>query len=125
MKKLFALLLCLVMIVPALALAETEITLWTYPIGSWSKSDVVDEIVANFNAVYPDIKVEYLDYTNGDDRVTTSIEAGTMQYVNEETHTWTCTGMLIYVFKSLGLFSRTSTGRATRIPRSGASSRSC
>ena len=57
MKKLFALLLCLVLMVPALALAETEITLWTYPIGSWSKSDVVDEIVANFNAVYPDIKV--------------------------------------------------------------------
>ena len=52
MKKLFALLLCLVLMVPALALAETEITLWTYPIGSWSKSDVVDEIVANFNAVY-------------------------------------------------------------------------
>ena len=79
MKKLFALLLCLVLMVPALALAETEITLWTYPIGSWSKSDVVDEIVANFNAVYPDIKVkvEYLDYTSGDDQVTAAIEAGT------------------------------------------------
>ena len=79
MKKLFALLLCLAMVVPALALAETEITLWTYPIGSWSKSDVVDEIVANFNAVYPDIKVkvEYLDYTSGDDQVTAAIEAGT------------------------------------------------
>ena len=75
MKKLFALLLCLVLMVPALALAETEITLWTYPIGSWSKSDVVDEIVANFNAVYPDIKVkvEYLDYTSGDDQVTAAI----------------------------------------------------
>ena len=79
MKKLFALLLCLVLLVPAFALAETEITLWTYPIGSWSKSDVVDEIVANFNAVYPDIKVkvEYLDYTSGDDQVTAAIEAGT------------------------------------------------
>ena len=78
MKKLFALLLCLVLMVPALALAETEITLWTYPIGSWSKSDVVDEIVANFNAVYPDIKVkvEYLDYTSGADQVTAAIEAG-------------------------------------------------
>ena len=79
MKKWFALLLCLVLLVPAFALAETEITLWTYPIGSWSKSDVVDEIVANFNAVYPDIKVkvEYLDYTSGDDQVTAAIEAGT------------------------------------------------
>ena len=79
MKKLFALLLCLVLMIPVLAVAETEITLWTYPIGSWSQSAVVDEIVANFNAVYPDIKVkvEYLDYTSGDDQVTAAIEAGT------------------------------------------------
>ena len=79
MKKLFALLLCLVLMIPAMAMAETEITLWTYPIGSWSQSAVVDEIVANFNAVYPDIKVkvEYLDYTSGDDQVTAAIEAGT------------------------------------------------
>ncbi|MBQ7053170.1 MAG: extracellular solute-binding protein, partial [Clostridia bacterium] len=79
MKKLFAALLCLVLMIPVLAVAETEITLWTYPIGSWSQSAVVDEIVANFNAVYPDIKVkvEYLDYTSGDDQVTAAIEAGT------------------------------------------------
>ena len=79
MKKLFALLLCLALMIPVLAVAETEITLWTYPIGSWSQSDVVDEIIANFNAVYPDIKinVQYLDYQSGDDQVTTAIEAGT------------------------------------------------
>ena len=79
MKKLFALLLCLVLMIPVLAMAETEITLWTYPIGSWSQSEVVDEIIANFNAVYPDIKVnvQYLDYQSGDDQVTTAIEAGT------------------------------------------------
>ena len=79
MKKLFALLLCLVLMIPVLAVAETEITLWTYPIGSWSQSEVVDEIVANFNAVHPEIKVnvQYLDYQSGDDQVTTAIEAGT------------------------------------------------
>ena len=79
MKKLFALLLCLVLMIPVLAAAETEITLWTYPIGSWSQSEVVDEVIANFNAVYPDIKVnvQYLDYQSGDDQVTTAIEAGT------------------------------------------------
>ncbi|MBR3795559.1 MAG: extracellular solute-binding protein [Clostridia bacterium] len=79
MKKLFALLLCLVLMIPVLAMAETEITLWTYPIGSWSQSEVVDEVIANFNAVYPDIKVnvQYLDYQSGDDQVTTAIEAGT------------------------------------------------
>ena len=79
MKKLFALLLCLALMIPVLAMAETEITLWTYPIGSWSQSEVVDEIVANFNAVHPEIKVnvQYLDYQSGDDQVTTAIEAGT------------------------------------------------
>ena len=38
----------------------------------------VQEIIASFNAKYPDIKVtvEYLDYTNGDDQVNTAIEGG-------------------------------------------------
>ncbi len=53
-----------------------DITLWTYPIGSWGDSATVDGLIANFNAVYPDIKVtvEYLDYTNGDDQINTAIE---------------------------------------------------
>ena len=36
------------------------------------------ELIASFNAKYPDIKVavEYLDYTNGDDQVNTAIEGG-------------------------------------------------
>lgn len=55
-----------------------EITLWTYPIGSWGDSATVDKLVANFNAVYPNIKVtvEYLDYKTGDDQVNTAIEGG-------------------------------------------------
>lgn len=79
MKKLFALLLCLAMLIPVAAMADTEITLWTYPIGGWANSETVDEIIANFNAVHPEIKVtvQYLDYTSGDDQVTTAIEAGT------------------------------------------------
>ena len=54
------------------------ITLWTYPIGDWAKDDVVQGLIASFNAKYPDIKVtvEYLDYTNGDDQVNTAIEGG-------------------------------------------------
>ena len=57
--------------------AATEITLWTYPIGSWQKEETVNGFIAEFNKQYPDIKVnvEYLDYTNGDDKVTTAIEA--------------------------------------------------
>ena len=80
MKKLLALLLCLLMVVPAMAMAEeTEITLWTYPIGGWANDDTVQEIIANFNAVHPEIKVnvQYVDYQTGDDQVTTAIEAGT------------------------------------------------
>lgn len=79
MKKLFALLLCMVLLVPAFALAQTEITLWTYPIGNWTNAETVDGIIADFNKTHPDIKVtvQYLDYTSGDDQVTTAIEAGT------------------------------------------------
>lgn len=57
----------------------TEIKLWTYPIGSWNEPEKVEEVIANFNAKYPDIhvSVEYLDYTSGDDQVTAAIEAGT------------------------------------------------
>ena len=56
----------------------TDITLWTYPVGSWGDSAVVDGLIANFNEAHPDInvKVEYLDYTNGDDQINTAIEGG-------------------------------------------------
>jgi len=81
MKKMLALMLCLMLMVPAFAHAEdvTEITLWTYPIGSWTDDAVVQEMIGNFNAVYPNIKVnvQFLDYQSGDDQVTTAIEART------------------------------------------------
>ncbi len=55
----------------------TEITLWTYPVGNWKDSATVDGFIAKFNEKEPNIKVkvEYLDYQNGDDKVTTAIEA--------------------------------------------------
>ena len=59
--------------------AETvEISLWTYPIGGWGTQATVDALIADFEAANPGIKVtvEYLDYTNGDDKVNTAIEAG-------------------------------------------------
>lgn len=82
MKKLIALFLCLMLALPAAALADdmtTEITLWTFPVGDWGNDAKVAEIIADFNAVHPNIKVkvEYLDYTNGDTQVTTAIEAKT------------------------------------------------
>ena len=58
--------------------ATTEISLWTYPIGKWTDAETVSALLADFNAVHPEIKVtvEYLDYTNGDDKVNTAIEGG-------------------------------------------------
>ena len=103
MKKFIALLLALVMVLslaacsvekaeepapaetqaaaeaPAEEAAETvEISLWTYPIGKWTDEATVSALLADFNAAYPNIKVnvEYLDYTNGDDKVNTAIEGG-------------------------------------------------
>ena len=56
--------------------APVEISLWTYPIGKWTDEATVAELVADFNAANPNItvKVEYLDYTNGDDKLSTAVE---------------------------------------------------
>ena len=60
-------------------MVAADITLWTYPIGSFKDAETVDGFLASFNEKYPDIHVtvEYLDYTSGDDQVTAAIEAGT------------------------------------------------
>ena len=79
MKKLLALLLCLMMVVPTFALAEdVEIAVWVYPVGGWTAANV-DPLVAEFEAAHPGIKVtvQYLDYQNGDATVTAAIESGT------------------------------------------------
>ena len=52
--------------------------LWTYPIGSWGGTESkLDDIIAAFNAVHPEITVTYetLDYQNGDNLVTSAITA--------------------------------------------------
>ncbi len=61
------------------AVETVDITLATYPIGKWSDEATVNGLIADFNAVHPEINVtvQYLDYTNGDDTVNTAIEAGT------------------------------------------------
>lgn len=84
-RKIMAVALAASLIVPAGAVnvfAEgtdtTEITLWTYPVGNWGDSATVDTMISNFEAAHPEIsvKVEYLDYTNGDDQINTAIEGG-------------------------------------------------
>lgn len=56
--------------------ATQEITLWTYPIGNWGKEDVVNELMAQFEAdTGIKVKVEYLAYADGDDKVNSAISA--------------------------------------------------
>ena len=53
------------------------ITLWTYPIGGWGQQDVVDALMADFEAATGiKVTVEYLTYADGDDKVNTAIEGG-------------------------------------------------
>jgi multiple sugar transport system substrate-binding protein len=88
MKKFLALLLAFLMLFALTACGEktdtpkTEdgeevtITLWTYPIGGWKDDETVQGLIKSFEEANPGIKVkvEYLDYTNGDDQVNTAIE---------------------------------------------------
>ena len=83
MKKLLALMLALVMVFAlaapsASAADEVAITLWTYPVGQWGTQEVVDGLIAGFEAANPGIKVEvqYLAYADGDDKVNTALEGG-------------------------------------------------
>ena len=57
---------------------NVTISLWTYPIGKWPDEATVKGFIDAFNEIHPEItvKVEYLDYTNGDDKVNTAIEGG-------------------------------------------------
>ena len=58
--------------------APVEISLWTFPVGSWGDEATVNGWVEAFTAKYPHItvKVEYLDYQSGDDKLNTAIEGG-------------------------------------------------
>ena len=59
---------------------NVSISLWTYPIGSWGGTESkLDDIIAAFNAVHPEITVTYetLDYQNGDNLVTSAISRRT------------------------------------------------
>ena len=61
---------------PATPSGGTEISLWTYPIGDWGKEDKVKAITDAFTAdTGITVKVEYLAYADGDDKVNSAITA--------------------------------------------------
>ena len=82
MKRSLALLLCAVMVlgfVPVGAsAADTEITLWSYPVGNWGSEEATYSLLREFEEANPGITVKYerLDYADGDAKVNTAIEAG-------------------------------------------------
>ncbi len=54
-----------------------EITLGTYPVGNWGLEDVVKPIIDAFTAETGiAVNVQYLSYTDGDDKVNTALTAG-------------------------------------------------
>ena len=54
--------------------APVEISLWTFPVGKWGEEATVNGWIAAFQEKYPHItvKVEYLDYQSGDDKLNTA-----------------------------------------------------
>ena len=61
---------------PAEPGAANEITLWTYPIGGWGNEATVKELTDAFTAeTGTAVKVEYLTYADGDDKVNTALTA--------------------------------------------------
>ncbi len=61
---------------PAEPAGASEITLWTYPIGKWGDEATVKGLTDAFTAETGiAVKVEYLAYADGDDKVNTAITA--------------------------------------------------
>ena len=56
--------------------AGVEISLWTYPVGKWGDQATVDKLMADFKAETGiSVKVEFLSYKDGDDKINTAITA--------------------------------------------------
>ena len=82
MKKVLSIALALLLVLGLTAVAKpasadaTEITLWTYPIGNWGNEEVVKALTDAFTAETGiAVKVEYLTYADGDDKVNTALTA--------------------------------------------------
>lgn len=113
MKKLLALLLALAMLLCLAACSDTstaapeeqsaiELSLWTYPAGDWSDKATVEELVRQFNALYPDIHVtvQCLDEATGDSKLSSAVDGGQAPDVllarpEQLVKVWGAQGMLV------------------------------
>ena len=57
---------------------DAVIELWTYPIGGWGNKETVTELIEDFTASHPEIKVKvrYLNYRTGDKEILEAIRLG-------------------------------------------------
>ena len=89
MKKLLTFLLALTLVLSVTACGQDaaandeeqsviELTLWTYPVGDWGDKAAVENLLTQFNSVYPDIHVtvQCLDEATGDDSLSTAVDGG-------------------------------------------------
>lgn len=88
MKRILALILTLLLalslagcggnVTDAQTQSAIELTLWTFPAGSWGDSETAEKLIAQFNSVYPDIHVtvQCLDESSGDDKLSTAVDGG-------------------------------------------------
>lgn len=57
---------------------SANISFWSFPVGSWTDENAVNEVIAAFNRKYPNIHVEYqaLSYDDGDARIEEALKNG-------------------------------------------------
>lgn len=57
---------------------DVELTLWSFPVGSWGNPTAVSSTLTGFHGKFPDvhISVEYLSYETGDEEVNQAVAAG-------------------------------------------------
>ncbi len=91
MKKIAPILVSFALLLPVAACAappadgggegrtETEISLWTYPVGEWGNANSVAPLINAFRRVHPEIsiKIKIVDYATGDSEVEKAIAEGT------------------------------------------------
>ena len=59
---------------------ETELTLWTYPVGGWGSGSTVSSMATTFHRAHPEIRVsvKVLNYVSGDSEIEEAIGRGEM-----------------------------------------------